>query len=142
MTDAPGYVGGRILDVGALVQVATGGSIYARALMASATSRGQALVVSTAALTAARAVSAAGARAQLHVLLDLGPILPALLTLADAEAAGDLLATATAAGPAAAPDLAAAHVVWLGLHRHQRIVTDRPDVLRSIAPTVEVDELP
>ena len=140
MTDAPGYVGGRILDVGALVQLATGGSIYARALMASAASRGQALVVSTAALMAARAVSDAGARAQLHVLLDLGPIVPALLTLADAEAAGDLLATASLAR--IAPDLAAAHVVWLALHRHQRIVTDRPDALRHVAPTVEVDELP
>lgn len=142
MSETPGYVGGRILDVGALVHVATGGSIYARALMASATARGQALVVSTAALAAARAAADAAARAQLHILLDLGPIVTAALTLSDAEDAGDLLATNTPSGPEAAPDVAAAHVVWLGLHRRQRVITDRPDVLQRIAPAVEVDELP
>lgn len=157
MTDAPesaapGYVGGRILDVGALTQIATGRSVYARALIASALDRGQALIVSTVALAAARATAGTGGRAQLHVLLDLAPIVPVPLGIGDAEIVGDLLATAAdsrggAGGcPAAADggalvDVAAAHVVWLGLHRRQRIVTDRPAALRELGAG-DLDELP
>lgn len=139
---APGYVGGRILDVGALIQVATGASVYARAVLAHANTRGQAIVVSTAALAAARAASNAAARAQLHVLLDLAPVLTVPLTLSDAEVLGDLLATTERATTDAPADLAAGHVVWLGLHRNQHIITDRPAALRAIAPDVALDELP
>ena len=134
----PAFVGGRVLDVGALAHAATGGSIYARALLTHANARGQAIVVSSVALAAARAASGAGGRGRLHVLLDLAPVVTVPFGIGDAEDVGDLLATAGAEQA----DLAAGHVVWLGLRRHQRVVTDRPGLLRGIAPDIEVDELP
>lgn len=141
--------GGVVLDVGALRQMATGASVYSRVALATAIDRGYALVVPAAVLAAARARSSPAEAARLHVFLDIGPVLPVELGPVDAETVGVLLATADgsdpedlAAGPAGAADLAAGHAALLAMRRHQRVVTDRPGVLRAVASDIEVDELP
>ena len=119
--------------------MATGASVYARVALATAIDRGYALVVPAAVLAVARAQSGPAEAARLHVFLDIGAVLPVELSPVDAETVGVLLATADGGHPA---DLAAGHAVLLGMRRHQRVVTDRADVLRAIAPDIEVDELP
>lgn len=130
---------GIVLDVGALRQMATGASVYARVALATAIDRGYALVIPAAVLAAARAEAGPAEAARLHVFLDIGAVLPVELNPADAETVGVLLATADDADPG---DIAAGHAVLLSLRRRQRVVTDRVGVLRAIAPDVEVDELP
>ena len=119
--------------------MATGTSVYARVALATAIDRGYALVVPAAVLAAARARSGPAEAARLHVFLDIGAVLPVELSPVDSETVGVLLATADGGDPAG---LAAGHAVLLGMRRHQRVVTDRPALLRGIAPDIEVDELP
>lgn len=135
-------VGGVILDVGALRQMASATSLYARVLLSTATDRGYTLVLPAAVVAAARARADASEAARLHVFRDLGNVLPAALIASDAEDVGALLATTDDLDQTAPADLAAGHAVLLGLRRHQRVVTDRPALLRRIAPDVEIDELP
>lgn len=139
MTSPAPAVSGVVLDVGALIQMATGSSIYARAARAAAVERGYALVVPVAVLAAARAAASPAEAARLKIFFDLGVVLPVTLTYADAESVGVLLATADGGR---SDDLAAGHAVLLGLQRHQRVLTDRPGVLRALAADVDVDELP
>lgn len=128
-----------MLDVGALRHMATGSSIYARVALATANERGYALVVPAAVLAATRAAATPAVAARLHVFGDIGAVLQIELSPPDAETVGALLATTA---DTLGADLAAGHAVLCGMRRHQRVITDRPDVLRHIAPDVEIDELP
>lgn len=131
--------GGLVLDTGALRQMATGSSLYARVALSMALDRGYTIILPTTALATARALADADTAWRLHVFAELGAVLPVALSAGDAEDVGALIATTDDAGPA---DLAAGHAALLGLRRHQRVVTDRAALLHSIAPDVDVDELP
>lgn len=139
MTDssAPPAIGGRVLDVGALIDIADRRSVYGGALITTALSTGVVLALPATAVAAARTRLTDAGRARLHIMADLWVVVVDPLTWEVAEDVGDLLATTDGT-----EDLAAAHAARLGLRRGWRVLTDRPAVIRTIAADVAVEELP
>ncbi len=130
-------IGGRVLDTSALDHVATGRSVYARALVWAAVEQNNVLVVPTTALTVAWARIPAQAHPVLEVLLGLPNTILEGLDGPSAHEVGLLLATAGGRG-----ELAAAHVLWCARQRGWPILTADPGPLRQLDATVDLEELP
>lgn len=130
-------IGGRVLDIYALSDFSTIRTVYTQTLTWFAVDRGVVLAVPAAALAAAWPRNAA-ARDVLSVLLSL-PV--TVIDPLDDDAAcgmGELLAKKTSA----APDVVAAHVAYSARRRGWPVVTTRPERLRALVPTLEIEEIP
>lgn len=134
---APPGLGGRVLDSDALSDFATLRTVYTQTLTWFAVDHGVVLAVPAAALAAAWPTDAA-AREVLNVLLALPVTVIDPLDDAAASGMGELLA-ANASVP---PDVVAAHVAYSARRRGWPVVTTRPDRLRALVPTLEIECLP
>lgn len=130
-------IGGRVLDTSALEHVATGLSVYARALVWAVVEQNNVLVVPTTALTAAWARIPAEAHPVLEVLLGLPNTVLEVLDGSTAHEVGLLLAAAGRRG-----EPAVGHVVWCAGQRGWPVLTADPEPLRQLDPKVDIDELP
>lgn len=130
-------IGGRILDTSALEHVATGRSIYARALVWAAVEQNNVLVVPTTTLTTAWARIPTQAHPVLEVLLGLPNTVLDILNGSTAHEVGLLLAARGSGG-----ELAAGHVVWCARQRGWPILTANPGPLRQLDADVDLEELP
>lgn len=134
------WVGGRVLDLPALVDVATGRTVYGRALLRHAVDRMVVLAVPAPALTVAWANVDNKARLGLAVLTQLSISITPALESADAAELGELIERNPF--PADVPDLAAAHVVLVARRRRWPVVTDRGPKLLRYDPGIEIAPLP
>lgn len=96
-------IGGRVLDTSALEHIATGRSVYARALVWAAVEHSNVLVVPTTALTLTWARIPAEAHAILEVLLGLPNTVLEVLDPPTAHQVGLFLAAAGSRGKLAEP---------------------------------------
>ena len=133
-------IGGSVLDTSALVDAATGRSIYARALIRTAVEVGVVLAVPAAALMQAYASVPAGGRPFLDLLLDLPVAVFEPLDVAALQAAGIMLSDSGAADRPGA--LAVAHVALVARRRGWPVVTTAPDLLLRVVPELEIELLP
>jgi hypothetical protein len=129
-----GEVGGWVLDVAALTEIADG-TVFAAALVDTAAHRGLTLLVPVTALAAVYAARpSAAARERLAAVRDeRGGWLLSML----ADVPADLLSKLTDA----CGDRTLAHVAIAAATRGWPVVTDRPDRLRHIAsevPTISI----
>ena len=131
-------IGGRVLDTTALLDVATGGTIYARAFVDVAIEQGIVLAVPATALQDAWAATPTGDRPSLDVLLALPVTVVENLTREAARAAG----TAGHDDVGGCYGTTAAHVVHAALTRGWPILTRDPGPLEAIAPEVLIERLP
>lgn len=130
-------IGGRVLDTSALDHVATGRSVYARALVWAAVEQNTVLVVPTTALTTAWARIPTHAHPVLEVLLGLPNTVLDILDEPTAHEVGLLLGSTSGAG-----ELAVGHVLWCARQRGWPIVTAEPGPLRQLDANVDIEELP
>lgn len=108
-------IGGQVLDTSALIDAATGRSIYARAMIRTAVEVGIVLAVPAAALMQAYASVPVGGRPFLDLLLDIPVAVFEPLDQATLQSAGALLADA---GAGDAPHgLATAHTALVAHRR-------------------------
>lgn len=128
-------IGGRVLDASTLVDFALARP-YPQALVWTAVDEGMVLAVPAAALAAAWARTPSEAHDALGVLLGLPNTVIEALDADEAWAVGRLLV----GGDDDA--VRAGQVTRCGLRRGWPVVTGEPDLLRSLDPRVEVDELP
>jgi predicted nucleic acid-binding protein len=129
-------IGGVVLDASALLAFASGRP-YPAAVVWHALEQGVVLVVPTAALADAQARLSPGDLAVLDVLLDLPVTVVDDLTRAQAAHVAALLAKASR------PDLLpAAHAATVARRRGVRLLTTDAGPVRTLAPDVDVDEIP
>lgn len=129
--------GGRVLDSDALSDFATIRTVYTQTLTWFAVDHGVVLAIPAAALAAAWPTTPAE-REVLNVLLSL-PV--TIIDPLDDEAAsgmGELLTANTEV----APDVVAAHVAYSAHRRGWPVVTTRPERLRALVPSLEIECLP
>ncbi|MET9064340.1 hypothetical protein ACWDR1_15265 [Streptosporangium sandarakinum] len=134
MSSFPPTGSGRILDTSALTSAATGKHVYARALIATALRSGTVtLLIPVSAYAEALATVPHDLRRQL-MLLTSSPTVD-IDFLDDREKAHEI-------GDFDTSDVPLAHVAWCGIRYGWRVVTDRGDELRAVAPAVEIEPLP
>lgn len=134
-------IGGRVLDVSALVDYGTG-RLYARALVGAALGSGSlVLAVPAAALVAARGRLSESARAELDQLARLSPVVVDGLSADVAARAGDLLARARQR-PSGVDAVAVAHVAFSARVRAWPVVTADPGPLLALDAALDIDTLP
>ena len=127
--------GGRILDDTAILDIAAGTTIYARAVTETALQAGLTLAVPSAALAAAWAAAAPAGRLFIDDLLDLPVVVVDPLDAPAARGAGAVITGFRAA-------VEHGHVVVSARARGWTVVTADPEPLRALAPDVEVEPLP
>lgn len=133
-------IGGRVLDVSALVDYGTG-RVYVRALVGAAVrSGGLVLAVPAAALVAARGQLSESGRAALDELVRLAPVVVVELTSEVAARAGDLLARARRRPTGDVTS--AAQVALTSRVRAWPVVTSEPGPLLALDGAIEIDALP
>ncbi len=130
-------IGGRVLDTSALEHIATGRSVYARALVWAVVEQNNVLVVPTTALTVAWARIPTEAYPVLEVLLGLPNTVLEALDGPTAHEVGMLLGVAGGRG-----ELAAGHVVWCTRQRGWPVLTADAGPLRQLDPDLDIEELP
>ena len=131
-------IGGRVLDATALVDAATGGTIYIRSFVNVAVAQGIVLTVPTTALQDAWARTPPDAHPSLEVLLGLSVVVVDDLTEDAARSAG--IAGRDARG--GRYTTTAAHVVHSAVTRGWPILTTDPAPLEAIDPEVLIERLP
>ncbi|MER6816469.1 hypothetical protein ABT299_45010 [Spirillospora sp. NPDC000708] len=129
---------GRVLDVAALVDVATGRTHYTRALVATALDQVIPLAVPSTALTLAWSQVPAQGRLTLAALVEQSITLSFPLDDRAAAPVGELLERS----PFGPPDLVAAHVAVIAGNRGWPVVTDRGPQLRALVPSLGFESLP
>lgn len=131
-------IGGRVLDVSAIVGFATGQSVYAEALVMTAIDENIVLSIPAAALARACGVIPRGHELGVDVLLGLPCTVVDPLDTAQARALGALV------GQSGDPDrdIAAAHVVHCAQRRGWPVVTNDPEPLLSLDSSIEIESLP
>ncbi len=130
---------GRVLTSSAIVDIATGRSVYGRAFLVAAVELGMTFPTPSSALLAAWAAVPPQARALLELFLDA----PAVVVVdLGASVAGRAGLRAHPAHQAGCLDVAAAHAVDVAITRGLAILTAEPGPLRVIDPDVEIEELP
>lgn len=133
-------IGGRVLDVSALVDYGTD-RVYVRALVGAAVrSGGLVLAVPAGALVAARGQLSESGRAALDELVGLAPVVVVGLTSEVAARAGDLLARARRCP--AGDVVAVAQVAFTSRVRAWPVVTGEPGPLLALDGALEIDALP
>ncbi|MGH3764782.1 MAG: hypothetical protein ACRDTX_06485 [Pseudonocardiaceae bacterium] len=130
-------IGGRVLDVTAIVGFAIGQSVYAEALVMTAIEESIVLVVPSAALARACALIPRGHELGLDVLLGLPCTVVDPLDTAQARAVGALVDQGGDPGR----DLAAAHVAYCAQRRRWPVVTSDPGPLLSLDSSIEIESL-
>ena len=130
-------IGGRVLDVSAIVGFCTGQSVYAEALVMTAIEENIVLSI-PAALARACGVIPRGHELGVDVLLGLPCAIVDPLDTAQARALGALV------GQSGDPDrdIAAAHVVHCAQQRGWPVVTNDPEPLLSFDSSIEIESLP
>jgi hypothetical protein len=131
-------IGGRVLDVTAIVGFCTGQSVYAEALVMIAIEENIVLTIPAAALARACALIPPGHELGVDVLLGLPCTVVDPLEVTQGRAVGALLRQ----GGAASRDLAAAHVVHCAQRRGWPVVTSEPEPLLSLDSSIEIESLP
>lgn len=129
--------GGRVLDASAIAALATGSSVYARAMRQTAVAEGITLVVPAAAYAAAWTSSAPLGRMLLDGFLDLPVVVVDPLDARTARASAVVLARA---GGRASLDLG--QVIASAHGRGWPVITETPGPLLALAPDVAVEALP
>jgi hypothetical protein len=127
-------VSGCVLAADAIVDIATGRSVYARAYLVAGVKMGMTFPVSAAAALEAWATVTPEERILLELFLDTPTVVVDELDAAAAQRAG------ARAHPH--PEVAAAHTVDLALDRELPVLTGRPVSLWAIAPEIGIEELP
>ena len=130
-------IGGRVLDVSAIVGFATARSVYAEALVMTAIEENIVLLVPSATLARAAALVSAGHQLGVEVLLGLPCTVVEDLDTARARTVGALLQERGQPGV----NLAVAHVVQCALHREWPVVTDEPGPLLALDPKVPIESM-
>ncbi len=138
----PTALGGRVLDVAALVDIATDRTIYGQSLIPMVQRQGLTLAIPAAALLVARGHLEPGGRGRLHLLPHMAATVVDVLDLEVAETAGDLLATVETPLDGSADATSATHVALSALRRGWPVITDRGATLRAVDATIEIDALP
>lgn len=131
-------IGGRVLDLTAIRDVSTGGTIYGRALLGFAVTAGVPLVLPAAALLEAWSAADEAEYPFLADLLGLSVTVVEALDAEAAELAGGLSRNAYAAGRWSA---AAAHTVLVAQRRGLPVVTHEPGPLRELDQALDVELL-
>lgn len=131
-------IGGRVLDTSALVDAASGHTIYARAFVQTAVELGVVLAVPATALQDAWAALPQADRPFLELVLGLPVTVVEPLTADTARAAGVAGQAARGGRYATTP----AHVVHTALSRSWPVLTAEPDPLEAINPLVYIEQLP
>lgn len=132
-------IGGRILDVTAIHDIAIGRTIYAAAFLAAANEVGIALAVPTVALQEAWAMAEVDDHPFLDLLVGLPITVIEPLDLSASQASGALGRDTYFAGQW---DAGAAHTVQVNRGRGWPVLTANPAAIRRIDPQVDVDLLP
>jgi hypothetical protein len=132
-------VKGRVLDVAALVDVATGKTRYTRSLVTTAISQVMPLAVPATALAAAWSQVDARGRLTLATLCEQSVVLTFPLDVAAAGVVGELLDGSVQLGQV---DVVAGQVAAIAADRGWPVVTDRGPQLRAMAAGVEIESLP
>ena len=131
-------IGGRVLDVSAVVGFSTGQSVYAEALVMTAIEENIVLVVPTTALARASALIPRGHELGLDVLLGLPCTVVDAFDAAQARAVGARLQQ----GGDPRGGIAAAHVVHCAKRRGWPVVTSDPEPLLTLDSSIEIESLP
>lgn len=129
-------IGGRVLDPTAVLDIATGRSIYGRALVDVALQTGIVLAVPAAALMEAWAGSPAAGRPFLVRLRALPVVVLEHLDGESAEAVGLLAAERSR------PASGVAHAVHVARRRGWSIVTGDPEAVLALDPHIGFESLP
>jgi hypothetical protein len=130
-------IGGRVLDVTAIVGFCTGQSVYAEALVMTAIEENIVLTIPSAALVRACALTPRSHELGVDVLLGLPCTVVDPLDTAQARSLGALLQQAGAPRH----DLAAAHVVYCAQRWGWPAVTSDPASLLSLDSSIEIERL-
>jgi hypothetical protein len=133
-------VKGRVFDVPALVDVATGATFYSRALLDAAAQQVIPIAVPASALAVAWALVDAKSCLSLATLCELGITVVLPLDEPAAALVGEVLERP--AREYGAIDVVAAHVAAISRDRGWPVVTDRGPQLRALVPGLEIDSLP
>lgn len=131
-------IGGRVLDTSALIDAATGGTIYTRAFVQTAVEVGLVLAVPATALQDAWAALPQDARPFLELILDMPVTVVEALTADMAQAGGVAGQQARGGQYATTP----AHVVQTAISRNWAVLTADPAPLEAINPEVYIERLP
>lgn len=131
-------IGGRVLDVTAVVGFSTGQSVYAEALVMTAIEENIVLAVPSAALARACALIPRGHELGLDVLLGLPCTVVDSLDTARARALGALLQQGDEPGG----DIATGHVVHCARQRGWPVVTRDPEALLTLDSSIGIESLP
>jgi hypothetical protein len=131
-------IGGRVLDVSAVLDLATGTSVYGQALLHHANDAGIVLAVPAGALQAAWQQAEIPGRPWLDLLADL----PTVMVIAlDGVAARDCGLLAAEAGLPDAP-AGTVHAVELAVRRSWPLVTTDPDTALTLSVDVRTETIP
>ncbi|MEU9019221.1 hypothetical protein [Actinomadura sp. NPDC048394] len=133
----PSGVHGRVLDTSALVDLASGRTLYAQAFARHSTVTGLVWAIPTTAVTEAWSRLPDKGRLGLAVLVQLGHSVIEPLGLDQSGPVGEVLE-----GAEAGADVCAAHVAEVATRRGWPVLTDRGVRLRSIIPGLEIEPLP
>ena len=131
-------IGGRVLDTSALIDAATGRTIYTRAFVQTAVEMGVVLAVPATALQDAWATLPQDARPFLELVVDMPVTVVEALTADMAQAAGIAGQEARGGQYATTP----AHVVQTAISRSWPVLTVDPAPLEAINPEVLIERLP
>jgi hypothetical protein len=131
-------IGGKVLDVTAVLDLTNGRSRYAEALLVVATEVGIPLAVPATALLAAWQTAPPAARPWLNLLADAAPVVVVDLTAASARAAG--IRAADSGNLHAHP--ATAHAVQVATERSWPIVTRDPMAMLALNIEIRTETIP
>lgn len=131
---------GRVLDTSALLDAATGRTIFFRALVVAAAELGMTLAIPATAWAEAWALAPDDALPSLSLIAEHPH---AVLVALDADGAQQVGVRAGNAGAQGLPwTVRSAHVVDVALQRGWPVVTSEPDELLGIDPEVRLQTLP
>jgi hypothetical protein len=125
---------GLVLAADAVVDIATGRSVYGQASLVAGVKLGMTFPVPAAAVLEAWAAVRPEERVLLDLFLDTPLVVVEELGAATAQRAGVRAHGHT--------DVAAAHTADVALERELPVLTSRPSMLRAIAPDIAIEELP
>lgn len=131
-------IGGRVLDVTAVVGFSTGQSVYTEALVMTAIEENIVLTIPPTALARASALIPRGHELGLDVLLGLPCTVVDALDAVQARALGALLQQ----GGEPQGDIAAAHIVHCARRRGWPVVTSDPEPLHTLDSSIEIENMP
>jgi hypothetical protein len=131
-------IGGRVLDSAAVRDIAVARSVYGQALLTVAVTHGIPLVVPATALLEAWGSAGEADYPLLDLLTGVSVVVVTPLDVDAAAACGTLIDDAEDVPHL----LATAHVVHVARERGLPVVTPQPDLVRRLAPGLEVDLLP